>query len=124
HPRRRGEHDQSGEALLGIAGPSPQTRGTPKPAAAAVAGRRSIPADAGNTSGIAGLDAGEPVHPRRRGEPVLSLIQACTANGPSPQTRGTRLPSDPVHLAARSIPADAGNTSGCGAGEPGLAVHP
>ena len=65
-----------------------------------------------------------PVHPRERGEHVLSHRHASTVTGSSPRARGTLVPVWARRIGQRFIPASAGNTLHAELpGRPG-AVHP
>ena len=72
HPRRRGEHTSTNPRWRKTAGSSPQARGTHRTTAAADSGSRFIPAGAGNTPLTVIFIIRYPVHPRRRGEHVMS----------------------------------------------------
>ena len=68
HPRSRGEHAWPTAPNPASAGSSPLARGTrdsPRPPPGSV---RFIPARAGNTHAMMGIDPRLPVHPRSRGE--------------------------------------------------------
>ena len=68
HPRGRGEHQGLGFHGKEHAGSSPRTRGTWQEGPGDGAGRRFIPADAGNMGDRWSDATATPVHPRGRGE--------------------------------------------------------
>ena len=72
---------------------------------------RFIPAGAGNTRKSFVYSLPTPVHPRRCGEHRSDFRVFSSANGSSPQVRGTRFHVTVSHLLIRFIPAGAGNTS-------------
>ena len=110
HPRRRGEHPHFTCDLSPQIGSSPQARGTHIPRSIWYGLRRFIPAGAGNTCHLAAARGHRTVHPRRRGEHLLSRVAAPTGCGSSPQARGTRCPAASGPMRRRFIPAGAGNT--------------
>ena len=124
HPRRRGEHQPSGGAVLWYRGSSPQARGTRRYASAGRSRRRFIPAGAGNTG--PGYRAGRQgsVHPRRRGEHRVMDGLDIQAIGSSPQARGTPSTTPATRATRRFIPAGAGNTLLVRQGVHTTAVHP
>ena len=89
HPRMRGEHVKNELAPLQARGPSPHARGTRPAAVRDLAQPRSIPACAGNTDEGNLRATYEPVHPRMRGEHVMSRPGMPRPAGPSPHARGT-----------------------------------
>ncbi len=110
HPRLRGEHGAPGASATQRAGSSPPARGTLGNFNANIFVCRFIPACAGNTGETLLLIETFAVHPRLRGEHVISMTYAPAIGGSSPPARGT-LPVRsllPLHL--RFIPACAGNT--------------
>ena len=89
-------------------GPSPRTRGKLIGRAARGLARRSIPANAGEATGPSGRACGTRVHPRERGGSVAGELHGGCQGGPSPRTRGKRLPVEHHRHSHRSIPANAG----------------
>ena len=124
HPRSRGEHRPGGEHLLMPAGSSPLARGTLKSDKRCYFVERFIPARAGNTRKGARFMRVHPVHPRSRGEHVLSSKPAVRHFGSSPLARGTRAPVHARRRGNRFIPARAGNTSTYSRQMGRPAVHP
>ena len=110
HPRSRGEHFTLKPSIVPGPGPSPLARGTLAPAPCSRWVQRSIPARAGNTSGLAPASAYPSVHPRSRGEHVHYCARVAPCGGPSPLARGTPDPGRRGKSPGRSIPARAGNT--------------
>ena len=110
HPRVCGEHRQRLREENARYGSSPRVRGTRRPVAALHAGRRFIPACAGNTH--CGPTAGRPatVHPRVCGEHHAAENGRNVAIGSSPRVRGTQRPALSNLDEERFIPACAGNT--------------
>ena len=64
------------------------------------------------------------VHPRARGEHLLTSAFAGVITGSSPRTRGTRQHDDLLGRLARFIPAHAGNTFDACFEQSFKAVHP
>ena len=96
--------------MVNVCGSSPRVRGTLIVHVVQVAGRRFIPAGAGNTSRAKTSCLCAAVHPRGCGEHRRALPVKCIFRGSSPRVRGTRhLPPQSVR-ACRFIPAGAGNT--------------
>ena len=124
HPRRRGEHVPGRCAISQSNGSSPQARGTPLPSAQQTASVRFIPAGAGNTDLSVACLWGRPVHPRRRGEHPWRMDARRSANGSSPQARGTPCHPLGAPVVCRFIPAGAGNTHAPKSNPPVCAVHP
>ena len=89
HPRRRGEHNVAVYYIIRPVGSSPQARGTPMHHVYRPAGKRFIPAGAGNTLVAHIGDPRFAVHPRRRGEHGTRSSGILFPNGSSPQARGT-----------------------------------
>ncbi len=73
---------------------------------------RFIPAGAGNTFRVESSSTHAPVYPRWRGEHHSGFFDALRDTGLSPLARGTHTLKHLDHLAARFIPAGAGNTKG------------
>ena len=85
---------------------------------------RFTPAHAGNTHVNAEEAGSLEVHPRSRGEYLLTLHQTDPEPGSSPLTRGIRGPKPENVEKARFIPAHAGNTAGSSNGTRRTQVHP
>ena len=88
-PRECGEYTRKGFAETTQTGSSPLARGTLLGVTDLEAEARLIPARAGNipTSGV--LSAGQPAHPRSRGEHQASRQFPHASVGSSPLARGT-----------------------------------
>ena len=111
HPRLRGELLFLIEIFAFCNGSSPLTRGTQTQPEQCFMNRRFIPAYAGN-SVCSGIEAASvAVHPRLRGELMLSLDSRSNRPGSSPLTRGTHVLENGLRKFARFIPAYAGNSS-------------
>ncbi len=110
--------------LTGDTGSSPQARGTRQLSKAGSLGFRLIPAGAGNTGHTACPRRPVRAHPRRRGEHHERLVLKDGPLGSSPQARGTLGDSELDKIAARLIPAGAGNTTARGASSPRSRAHP
>ena len=124
HPRWRGEHFSTARTISAYSGSSPLARGTRGEHGVVPVCPRFIPAGAGNTT-LAGLTAWiTSVHPRWRGEHLISASDGLRTYGSSPLARGTRPCSAGKSGCARFIPAGAGNTRHAPACRPGSAVHP
>ena len=124
HPRMRGEHSASTDAVKVENGSSPHARGTRCARSGRADSSRFIPACAGNTIERVDAVAADPVHPRMRGEHGLGIIGYKSANGSSPHALGTP-PSDPAASGRnRFIPACAGNTSASSVARSKSTVHP
>ena len=111
HPRVRGEHMDYETGLKLSDGSSPRARGTRLQPAEVRLALRFIPACAGNTASRLSGHMSTPVHPRVRGEHVMTCVTMDRMSGSSPRARGT-LDDHPLlrHL-GRFIPACAGNTA-------------
>ena len=110
HPRSRGEHKSSARGFVSANGSSPLTRGTRHVPAYSHAGKRFIPAHAGNTATAGLLSEHVSVHPRSRGEHPSSRSSISIRIGSSPLTRGTLVMWQSIPGRLRFIPAHAGNT--------------
>ncbi len=88
-PRECGEYTRKGFAETTQTGSSPLARGTLLGVTDLEAEARLIPARAGNipTSGV--LSAGQPAHPRSRGEHRPLITSKMVVVGSSPLARGT-----------------------------------
>ena len=111
HPRIRGEHSTSGDALCMKVGSSPHTRGAREDHGGRRQMRRIIPAYAGSTSPSANAWGLLWDHPRIRGEHVIVAFAAVFHSGSSPHTRGAPRGSSWTWPAWRIIPAYAGSTA-------------
>jgi hypothetical protein len=109
HPRLRGERQRHPMKTATVNGSSPPARGTGDRVAPRAALTRFIPACAGNGRAAASPARRRSVHPRLRGERTGTVGSDSSSSGSSPPARGTgaRAPQGPV--AARFIPACAGN---------------
>ena len=85
---------------------------------------RFIPAYAGNTRCSSTMSSTPPVHPRIRGEHLLSGQGGWRDPGSSPHTRGTPDSPSRQEYPTRFIPAYAGNTAPVSPLGPRLPVHP
>ena len=108
HPRRRGEASPVRPSSDEENGPSPQARGSHRPAHRGRGGRGSIPAGAGKPRGQVRRRSRSTVHPRRRGEALSEANRSRTQAGPSPQARGSPDMVAAAWRRRRSIPAGAG----------------
>ena len=107
-----------------LSGSSPLTRGTLDQFRRPCHYLRFIPAYAGN-SVCSGIEAASvAVHPRLRGELMLSLDSRSNRPGSSPLTRGTHVLENGLRKFARFIPAYAGNSSLHFRASPVSPVHP
>ena len=124
HPRGRGEHQVCIAWTDTTGGSSPRARGTRRSRGRWRRRRRFIPAGAGNTLRDELAELRRTVHPRGRGEHVVTASAVLAATGSSPRARGT-----PVHhrrgaRGLRFIPAGAGNTPSTCRAQPSNTVHP
>ena len=124
HPRMRGERSKKPRTFWRHFGSSPHTRGTRTQHRPADAGRRFIPAYAGNAAPTALRVSGASVHPRIRGERVVYQNKLWDINGSSPHTRGTHTRVPVLIEYSRFIPAYAGNAVLHVPRHPCTAVHP
>ena len=100
------------------------TQGTRAPIVERRAGKRFIPAGAGNTGGWLCVCTPCSVHPRRRGEHERLNAYVHPSVGSSPQARGTQPLPFVEHAEIRFIPAGAGNTPDRGKPQGRKPVHP
>ena len=124
HPRIRGERIEAGDAVGGVTGSSPHTRGTQPFDPELEPGERFIPAYAGNACPGRRRRAGPSVHPRIRGERLVRWKTSARTRGSSPHTRGTRPNLSASELGNRFIPAYAGNAMVTTVSAGLNAVHP
>ena len=124
HPRVGGERNKTALRTYEGSGSSPRGRGTLNRGHDSCAGRRFIPAWAGNADDATERLCPDPVHPRVGGERVNGKRTAGVEGGSSPRGRGTPLGGPDRTLQPRFIPAWAGN-AGCRSVFTGIsAVHP
>ena len=90
HPRIRGEHRSWRHEGASLLGSSPHTRGAPHTTKCGRRSTRIIPAYAGSTREVEGLDLGAEDHPRIRGEHTCIAKAPSPLRGSSPHTRGAR----------------------------------
>ena len=109
HPRGCGESKVPCATSDPFTGPSPRVRGIRAAPSTGAASRGSIPAGAGNPSARSRPSPSGRVHPRGCGESVSGLAVGDVLYGPSPRVRGILPLLGGGLLAARSIPAGAGN---------------
>ena len=124
HPRIRGERSGFGSFSVAGNGSSPHTRGTHGYWFLHDAQTRFIPAYAGNASWRSCHPRRWPVHPRIRGERVLTVSTSGALAGSSPHTRGTPAPPGQGPARRRFIPAYAGNATSCEHTSTRPTVHP
>ena len=109
HPRERGERIFETVYRFSRYGSSPRARGTGDDRCRLLPAERFIPASAGNGTEAPPIRRRVPVHPRERGERDSSPVVADAPVGSSPRARGTVMTDTNQQLAARFIPASAGN---------------
>ena len=109
---------------VGPSGSSPLARGTQWRPGRIFESDRFIPAGAGNTACWSMARVRLAVHPRWRGEHIFRSPLRDASGGSSPLARGTPHVALNVELAARFIPAGAGNTQAPKASKTRSAVHP
>ena len=124
HPRARGEQCGHLHELVQEHGSSPRTRGTAAGEFNLHDSVRFIPAHAGNSRSPLKRRAPGTVHPRARGEQARVIKPGHNVSGSSPRTRGTAHDARAGRVAARFIPAHAGNRRGHAASTGRVAVHP
>ena len=108
YPRPRGGTPPKLKPSPSKGGLSPPTRGNPPVAFLPPAGRRSIPAHAGEPSVASRLASAMAVYPRPRGGTRFDQSFGMFASGLSPPTRGNRFDPASIGSTPRSIPAHAG----------------
>ena len=105
-------------------GSSPRTRGTDRFSHDPGPPDRFIPADAGNSRCRKWPSGSRPVHPRGRGEQLVTTVMNWIKDGSSPRTRGTATFRGRALCQPRFIPADAGNSGPRRTRQSPLTVHP
>ena len=124
HPRARGEHDFATSEKKSADGSSPRSRGTRASAPPCPAAWGFIPALAGNTRKGRRWSFWLSVHPRARGEHMVSEQFRICLGGSSPRSRGTHPRFRGWVARRRFIPALAGNTAASAAFHAPHTVHP
>ena len=110
HPRACGANVRHRRSRPRQNGSSPRMRGKPHQRVMPPAGRRIIPAHAGQTRALARPDQRRTDHPRACGANSSGAFSMIRLIGSSPRMRGKRVGSVPVGILARIIPAHAGQT--------------
>ena len=110
HPRSRGENRIPSRGRPRVRGSSPLTRGKPATNSPRVITQGLIPAHAGKTRKLCGLNTSSEAHPRSRGENVREGGLRWEGLGSSPLTRGKRLEACLSVFEGGLIPAHAGKT--------------
>ncbi len=124
HPRARGERRSSPSCPTTCAGSSPRARGTAICSAFIAQAGRFIPARAGNGTEERLSRSQSSVHPRARGERLLTAKFIVSPTGSSPRARGTVVRAASAQRRARFIPARAGNGPLQARRAPCPSVHP
>ena len=120
----RGERHLNTTGVGRANGSSPHARGTPFAGISKAVHDRFIPACAGNAAQADSRNRLSPVHPRMRGERIMSPCATRSPFGSSPHARGTRVCGGRVPQSVRFIPACAGNAPAAARGTSVPAVHP
>ena len=124
HPRMRGERTVAVALWFDLSGSSPHARGTLRILIRRKPEKRFIPACAGNACPLFSIGHENPVHPRMRGERVISLRYDGFKGGSSPHARGTPFCTDILVSPRRFIPACAGNAGRLRRCSRWMTVHP
>ena len=124
HPRVRGERFGAPFFGLPLTGSSPRARGTRQHVIESGSPSRFIPACAGNATARRRPHRPSTVHPRVRGERIVTVETVDPIGGSSPRARGTHLVTCRHRLLPRFIPACAGNASRPEIMRVGGSVHP
>ena len=124
HPRACGERWNGSVWLCVMHGSSPRLRGTPRRGYHRPAGRRFIPAPAGNARRLPTPSRSTTVHPRACGERSTQSPPTTRFSGSSPRLRGTRHAAHVKTEHERFIPAPAGNAPPAVNSTSRYAVHP
>ena len=124
HPRMRGERTVAVALWFDLSGSSPHARGTLRILIRRKPEKRFIPACAGNACPLFSIGHENPVHPRMRGERVISLRYDGFKGGSSPHARGTPFCTDIQVSPRRFIPACAGNAGRLRRCSRWMTVHP
>ena len=110
HPRMRGEHVAGHRRDPSVAGSSPHARGARPRGDPLRAAQGIIPACAGSTVLLLGLNLRSGDHPRMRGEHNSLMLFSMASMGSSPHARGARRTRAACSCSRRIIPACAGST--------------
>ncbi len=110
HPCRRREHTRKALTTTKHYGSSLQAQGTPHNPPPPASSGRFIPAGAGNTAFVNGVDTLFTVHPCRRREHGTPSARRAAQCGSSLQAQGTHYSLLYSYKQERFIPAGAGNT--------------
>ena len=120
----RGERVLRLRIMYRYVGSSPHARGTLHQVVAHLVMLRFIPACAGNAPPPRPARPSTTVHPRMRGERMVSPNIVVSPTGSSPHARGTRPALSGSILCCRFIPACAGNASRQAGARARQPVHP
>ena len=110
--------------MNGRYGSSPRMRGKPHQRVMPPAGRRIIPAHAGQTRAITRPDQSRTDHPRACGANGSGQSLSESLLGSSPRMRGKPNPTREMERRTRIIPAHAGQTTGTTRFREGFPDHP
>ena len=124
HPRGCGADAAVAFPMDAAPGSSPRVRGRHRLLARHTAGRRLIPAGAGQTRRMALCFASTWAHPRGCGADVLAATSSATLRGSSPRVRGRRYLPCGCWASGGLIPAGAGQTRRSPKGPSGCTAHP
>ena len=123
-PAHAGNRNENLSLSFRRIGSSPHTRGTASSVPRYVFYERFIPAHAGNRYLLAIPARNSSVHPRTRGEQLLTCYCKRISAGSSPHTRGTVQADSATRHTIRFIPAHAGNSRDENVPVDSESVHP
>ena len=124
HPRVCGGAVRLSDGTVLSWGPSPRVRGSLAITRFADPDVGSIPACAGEPSGVVSFISRSKVHPRVCGGAEISVNYPDVPGGPSPRVRGSPRSIQPSSISTGSIPACAGEPSPPPPPPPETEVHP
>ena len=124
HPRMRGEHSDGSPGFDGGSGSSPHARRAHNHLTVQKHSGGLIPACAGSTATINGVDHTHAAHPRMRGEHSPICCRVACWGGSSPHARGARGGEVDEYRIPGLIPACAGSTSHSTRTVRALRAHP
>ena len=124
HPRSRGENSGLIPFNVGLGGSSPLTRGKQRGRLDADGRTGLIPAHAGKTGRVGGVENSHRAHPRSRGENGRDDFGGAAVSGSSPLTRGKRGQAICLSVMTGLIPAHAGKTVTQSTHDYDRAAHP